>query len=125
MGFDGIVAVVTGGGSGIGARTAERLAGDGAHVAVLDLDGEAATTVATRITDRGGTAHSVTADVRDPEAVRTAMTSVTTTLGPIGVLVNNAGVATADGLVDITEEDWDRDVSITLGGTYRCTRAVL
>jgi len=125
MRFDGTVAAVTGGASGIGRRTAERLAAEGARVALFDVDDDSVGAAASSIVDSGYTAVAVTVDVCDGDQVREAVTQISAEWGLIDVLVNNAAIAVADGLVDISEQEWEREVDIALGGAYRCTRAVL
>ncbi len=85
------VALVTGGGSGIGAGVARELADLGHRVAVLDRTENAANEVADQIRASGGTAMAVHADVSDPDEVASAVNEIKATLGPIGILVNNAG----------------------------------
>lgn len=125
MRFDGKVAAITGAASGIGRRTAERLAAEGAHVALFDVDDEGAHAAAASMVDAGHTAMAVAVDVRSEEQVADAMARATAEWGPPDIMVNNAAVAVADGLVDMTEQEWEREVDIALGGAYRCTRAVL
>src|SRR5690242_1666382 len=85
--LEGRVAVITGGGSGIGAATARRFAAEGARVAVLDRDADAAAAVASEV---GGKEHPV--DVRDGDAVNDAVARIVAGVGRIDVLVNNAGI---------------------------------
>jgi 3-oxoacyl-[acyl-carrier protein] reductase len=119
-------ALVTGASRGIGAAIAVGLAGDGWPVAVnyrTDADGAAATVAA--IEAVGGRAVSFQADVADPQAPAGLVEAVHRELGPIGVLVNNAGVR-ADGLaLSLSDEDWQRVLDTNLHGTYRMTRQVL
>src|SRR6188768_707815 len=86
------VAIVTGGGQGIGAATAQRLAAAGAAVAVVDLVEANAKAVATQISDDGGVAVGIACDVSQEDQVAAAVDRTVSGLGPIGVLVNNAGV---------------------------------
>ncbi|MET8515878.1 3-oxoacyl-ACP reductase family protein [Streptomyces sp. NPDC005077] len=120
------VALVTGAGRGIGEAIADRLAAQGAAVAVCDLDPEAAAKVAAGLTER----HSVRAtgvgvDISDGAAVRSAVERVTGELGPVDILVNNAAVDVIGRFVDSTEETWDRIIAVNLRGTLTMTRAVL
>jgi len=110
------VAVVTGGASGIGAATARRLTSDGMHVIVADLDEVAAKEIATEI---GGDA--VQLDVTDVHAVR----EVFGALGPVDVLVNNAGADRFAFFVHTDERDWDAVLAVNLRGVIACTHAVL
>ena len=123
---EGACAVVTGASRGIGAAIALALAVDGWPVAVnyrADASGAAATVAA--IEAAGGRAISAQADVADPQSPPQLLDAVHEQLGPIGVLVNNAGVR-ADGLaLSLSDDDWQRVLDTNLGGTYRLTRAVL
>jgi NAD(P)-dependent dehydrogenase (short-subunit alcohol dehydrogenase family) len=119
------VAVVTGGASGIGKATAERLAADGFALAVLDVDGEAAARIAKAA---GVNGMSVEADVADERSVERAYTKIRSQLGRVDVLVNNAGVtggAAATTCHETPVDDWDRVFSINVRGPFLCTRAVL
>jgi len=119
------VAVVTGGGSGIGLAIAERLAADGLAVAVLDLDSEAADTAAEEISAAGGTAIGVTADVTDRQALDAALTDVRERLGAPTVLVNNAGLDGFTPFLKITPETWARLLEVNLTGTFNCCQLVV
>jgi 3-oxoacyl-[acyl-carrier protein] reductase len=123
---EGACALVTGGSRGIGAAIAVALAADGWPVAVnyrRGADGAAAT-VAT-IVASGGRAAAFQGDVADPAVPAQLLDAVHDQLGPIGVLVNNAGVR-ADGLaLTLSDEDWQLVLDTNLGSTYRLTRAVL
>lgn len=110
------VAVVTGGASGIGAATARRLAADGMHVVVADLDEVGAKEVAVEI---GGDA--VQLDVTDADTVRECFGA----LGSIDVLVNNAGADRFAFFVTTEQRDWDAVLGVNLGGVIACTHAVL
>ncbi len=118
--FPGRVAVVTGGASGIGAAIAWRLASEGALVAVADLDAERASNVADEI---GGAA--VRLDVADVDSVRAGFAQIRDLLGPIELLVNNAGVDRFAFFVDTEPAEWDFVLGVNLRGTMACTHAVL
>jgi 3-oxoacyl-[acyl-carrier protein] reductase len=118
------VAIVTGGGRGIGAAVAERLAADGCSVGVLDLDEPAAKATAESINGLGGSAVAVGGDVTEPEQVSTAVAFVVQELGAPTVLVNNAGVTRDALLFKMTEPDWDTVIGVHLRGAFLMTRAV-
>jgi 3-oxoacyl-[acyl-carrier protein] reductase len=117
------VAIVTGGGQGIGAATAQRLAAAGAAVAVVDLVEENATSVVAQITESGGTAVAVTCDVSQEDQVAVAVERTVSELGPVGVLVNNAGVLRDNLLFKMTLDDWTTVIDTHLRGTFLFTRA--
>jgi 2-hydroxycyclohexanecarboxyl-CoA dehydrogenase len=116
---------VTGGGSGIGRAVAHRLAGAGAAITVLDVDGAAAGAVAAELSDAGAAARAVAADVADGNAVRAAAEAARGGLGAIHIVVCSAGIAGFSPLLDLTEAQWDRMLGVHLRGTYLVTRAVL
>jgi NAD(P)-dependent dehydrogenase (short-subunit alcohol dehydrogenase family) len=115
--FDGRVVVVAGGGSGIGRATVAALLGEGARVAVLDLDPSA-------WADHDGCL-ALTTDVRDEASVTGATASVVAAWGRIDVLVNCAGLELVAGVLDTTVEQWDRIVDTNLRGFFLTTRAAL
>jgi 3-oxoacyl-[acyl-carrier protein] reductase len=117
------VAVVTGAARGLGAATAVRLAADGMAVAVVDLEESAAKGTADAITEAGGRAIAIGADVSDSAAVEAAIDRVAAELGAPTVLVNNAGI-TRDNLVfKMSEQDWDAVMGVHLRGSFLMTRA--
>jgi len=120
------VAIVTGAGSGIGRAIANRLAGDGHAVAVVDLNLEAAETVAGEISGSGLRAVAYGGvDVSDRAQVDAAVRRVETEMGPPLVLVNNAGVSGFKQFMDITDEKWNRIMEVNLNGPFYCTQAVV
>lgn len=119
----GRVAVVTGAGQGIGAATAQRLSTAGAAVAVVDLDEDTAESVAAGIEAGGGRAIAVKCDVSDTDQVVAGVARAVTELGPVGVLVNNAGVLRDNLLFKMTDDDWTTVIDTHLKGTFLFTRA--
>jgi NAD(P)-dependent dehydrogenase (short-subunit alcohol dehydrogenase family) len=119
------VALVTGGGGGIGAGVAALLAEAGARVAVLDVSGVAAKTVAERISSDGGTAIAAEADVTDEVGLGRALAVVREQFGPVSVLVNSATAWTVGTFADTAAQDVRRVVDVTLIGAVNTMRAVL
>jgi 2-hydroxycyclohexanecarboxyl-CoA dehydrogenase len=120
MRLEGKIALVTGGASGIGAATARRLAAEGARVAIGDVNEEGARAVAGEI---DGFAHRL--DVTDTDSVAAAVAAVEAELGPIGVLVNNAGTDLFSFFVKTDPGLWDFVLGVNLRGTLAVTHAVL
>jgi len=121
----GRVALVTGGGRGIGRAIAQALARDGFDVAVVGRSQGPVDTVAKEIAAAGRRTFAATCDVTSARDVDTAVAAVRGTLGRIDVLVNNAGVAESAPLKNLDEAHWDRTIAVNLKGTYLCTRAVV
>lgn len=122
----GRVALVTGGSRGIGRAIALALADAGADVAVNYREQTAAAEkVAGIVRAQGRRAIAVAADVSENAAVTRMVARVEAELGPIGVLVNNAGIALIRGLDDLTEEEFDLTIKVNLKSVFLCTRAVV
>lgn len=122
----GKVAIITGGGSGIGRASACRFAAEGAAVAVLDRYGDAAAETVDLVRKEGGRASAVTADVAVAADVEAAFEAIATEFGAIDVLLNNAGIFGEPGTVAGADEDeWDRCMAVNVKGVYLCSRAAL
>jgi 2-hydroxycyclohexanecarboxyl-CoA dehydrogenase len=121
----GKVAVVTGAASGIGLAIARRLARDGARVAIFDLKPDAAEEAAAGIGAEGGTAVAVEVDVADRAAVERGVAQVHDRLGPVAILVNNAGKDGFSPFLSITEESWNSLLQVNLTGTFHCCQVAL
>ena len=118
MKLDGHVAVVTGGGSGIGAEICRGFAAVGAKVGVIDVHLEKGQAVADEIRKQGGSAGAWQADVSDRAAVERAAESVERELGPLTVWVNNAGVSFIVPFLDCSDETWDLTQRVNLKGSF-------
>lgn len=122
------IAIVTGGGAGIGEAIAAGFASEGAAVAVFDVDGARGQSVTDAITLTGGRAMFLNADISSTDDVNAAVDSVVSSFGPPNILVNNAAVQLIgqDARAhEITEEAWDRTIDINLKGAWRCMKAVI
>lgn len=119
------IALVTGGGQGIGAGISLALGTAGYHVAVNDLDFSRAASVVAQIEAAGGTGSVALADVSDSASVDAMFDAVEAEHGAVEVLVNNAGVSGNAGIRNVTDEFWDRVTSIDLDGVLYCTRRAL
>ena len=120
MDLNGKVSIITGGASGIGAACARRFAADGARVAVVDVNGDGAATVAAEV---DGIA--VECDLADSEAIASMVRSVESTLGPVEVLFNNAGIASGKGPLDSPIDEWQRQWDVNLMSHVHAVREVL
>jgi 2-hydroxycyclohexanecarboxyl-CoA dehydrogenase len=124
-GLSGKTVIVTGGGGGIGGATCRRFAAEGAVVAVFDIDLAAAERTAATIAGEGGKATAFACDIVDHEAVGAAVASVTSSLGPIDVLVNNAGWDIFKPFLKTSPTDWQKLIAINLTGPLNMHHAVL
>jgi NAD(P)-dependent dehydrogenase (short-subunit alcohol dehydrogenase family) len=119
------VAIVTGGGGGIGGALATKLAQHGARVVVADLDADAARAVAESVNaERRGTAASAAADVSDTAQIQRLIDLAHTEFGPVDLYFANAGITGAPGL-DVSEQDWDRSIDINLRAHIRAAQLLV
>lgn len=123
-GLSGKVALVTGGASGIGAGIAQVLATHGMVVAIGDLDGASATAAADALPGPGKNL-GIRLDVTDRYSTGQAVEQIEEQLGPVDVLINNAGVSSVAPFLDITDQDWDHLMNVNLRGIFVVTQRVL
>jgi len=125
MRLENRAALITGGTSGIGEATSVLFAKEGASVAVVGRNTERGKSVAKRISDAGGTAIFVQADVRKSNDCRTAVGRTIETFGRLDILFNNAGTYSVNDVVGCTEEEWDDQVDTSLKGTFLMSKYAL
>lgn len=122
----GKVALITGGGRGLGRVYCEALAEYGADIAVIDIEERGAYETAEIVKRLGRKSIALRADVTNPDDMEKAVIETVTNLGVIDILINNAGISLkAAKIADMAVEDWDRVISVNLRGVFLCTRAVL
>jgi NAD(P)-dependent dehydrogenase (short-subunit alcohol dehydrogenase family) len=117
-------AIVTGGGNGIGRASALRLAGEGAAVAVVDLQEDAAAGTAAAIEQAGGRGLGIRADVTRRAEVEALVERVQAAWGGVDILLNNAGGSLTSHFLDLEEDEWDHVVDLNLKAAYLCSRPV-
>jgi 2-hydroxycyclohexanecarboxyl-CoA dehydrogenase len=123
--FEGKTVIVTGGGGGIGGATCRRFGKEGARVAVLDLNLDAAEKVAAAIRAEGGQAAAIRCDITDRASVDAAVAATEAQLGPVDVLVNNAGWDVFKPFTKTEPAQWDKLIAINLTGALHLHHAVL
>lgn len=125
MKFAGKVALVTGGGSGIGRAVALAFAKEGASVCVVDIEAASAAHTVSEIKNAGGKAIATTGDIASPETAPNAVSSSVKQFGSVDFLFNNAGVEFISPLMETSVADWDRVMDVNMKGTYMMTKAAL
>ncbi|EFG75433.1 oxidoreductase, short chain dehydrogenase/reductase family protein [Mycobacterium parascrofulaceum ATCC BAA-614] len=125
MPFQGTTAIVTGGAMGLGLAITEALAARGTKVAMFDIAAEAVRTQVARLSENGATVSGYVLDVSDRAQVESAVAQVRSELGPVLILVNNAGIEQFGKFAEITDEQWDRVMAVNLRGPFICTQALL
>ena len=126
--LDNHIAVITGAGSGIGRAIALGYGREGARVVLLDMNGDAAAEAAKEIRSAGGKADSFALDVTDRNACVAMAQQVADKVGPVSILVNNAGIARRNGMLGTEEaviKDWEDIISINLTGVFNVTHSFL
>lgn len=123
--LNGKIALITGAGRGIGRATAIALAKEGVHVGMIGLNMENLEKVTTELEEYGVNVAAAVADVSDLESVTSAVEHIKSELGPIDILINNAGIAKFGGFLELSPEDWEKIIQVNLMGVYNVTRAVL
>jgi NAD(P)-dependent dehydrogenase (short-subunit alcohol dehydrogenase family) len=117
------VAIITGAGRNIGEEVAALLASEGAKVAVVDMDKDRGNKVASAIKANGGQAAAFVANVADEAQVEKMVKDVVATFGGVDILVNNAAISDNKHMLEITKEEWDRVIAVTLTGPFLVSRA--
>ncbi|MFC3058428.1 SDR family NAD(P)-dependent oxidoreductase [Paenirhodobacter populi] len=121
--LSGRVALVTGGGRGIGAGIAKALAEAGADVLIADYNVALAEEGAAAVESLGRKSEAIVVDVRKPESVQAMIDSIEKTWGQLDIAVNNAGVVSLGGIEDLTVEQWDDLIDVNLRGVFLCCQA--
>ncbi len=120
------VAIITGGGGGIGGAVALKLASKGAAIVVADIDKERAERVSNKVKEGNGRAIAVHSDVSRAGDVETMVKAAITAFGTVDILVNNAGYALLHpSVMQISEEEWDRTLAVNLKSVFLCTKEIL
>ena len=123
--LDGKTAIVTGGGSGIGRGIAQMFAERGAHVAILEIDSDAANDAVTAIEEAGGATSARICDITSQQDVRSQIETIVSDQGKTDILVNNAGIAHVGSVTTTDEVDFDRVMEVNVKGVYNCCHEVI
>ena len=125
MRLEGKVALVTGGGRGLGEAICRTLAREGAHIAVGDINLADATRVSDAINQMGGKAVAIKADVSSEKEVKAMVAKTIEAFGTIDMLINNAGICYQGSVAEMSEETWDKVLDVNLKGPFLCSREVM
>lgn len=117
------VAIITGGGRGIGEFTAKRFSQEGAKVVVADVNEDDVARVVAELTDSGGQAIGLKVDVTNRAIVDEMFKTTITAYGKLDILINNAGITADNTLLKMTEAEWDRVLNVNLKGVFHCGQA--
>lgn len=120
--LEGKTAIVTGAGRGLGLAMANALSQAGALIGIFDINLEDAESAADQIHSSGGKALAIKIDVTNSDEVQTGIQKVADAFGGVDILVNDAGVTSRSPFEDLEEKDWERVISVNMGGIYRCSR---
>ncbi len=124
MKLKGQVAIITGAGRNIGEETAKLLASEGARIAVVDMDKGRGDKVAAQINSAGGEARGFVADLGSEADIKSLVKDVVGQWGRIDILVNNAAISDNKNILEITKEDWDKVIAVTLTGPFLMSKYV-
>jgi NAD(P)-dependent dehydrogenase (short-subunit alcohol dehydrogenase family) len=118
------VSIITGAGRNIGEETAKLFAGEGSKVAIVDMNGEVAAHVAQQIEASGGVAKPFIANIAEEADIQALVADVVSTWGKIDILVNNAAISDNKTILDITKQEWDKVIAVTLTGPFLMSKYV-
>ncbi|MFN0193016.1 MAG: SDR family NAD(P)-dependent oxidoreductase [Aestuariivirga sp.] len=125
MRFENKIALVTGGGGGIGSAIAHRLAAEGATIAVTDVNRESVESVVAAIKAKNGKARAIAADISNADECRNLVEYVQSEVGPVGILINNAGIMRRGNILAITEEDWTATFDVNINAMFHLCRVAI